>query len=510
MISGSIPTIGAGQCFLPDGREARDCARYGPRHAIPSEFVLNISVVLDWDSRTINIQSVFEETVLRLQISIALLLVADFGLHAVAQTSVRFAQLTDFHLLDAGYNCYGADVAKEYNENLKSATWAVDAINREHDRQALDFVVITGDLGLVNTVLPQKYSPPIAHPTRNACGHNTPETATFGPVSAKDIASAAKVISGILTKLEVKPIYLIPGNNDVPYNSVLKIEDPVNRDLYKAFIEALSTEMPGRIRDLSGMVTARSSAPQDVVRGYWLIGMDSSSFKPTDDELVTAAPTHIPESADPATWPDCLDPYPHGQVDAYREKELQRVVTVTATISGPFLLFTHIPDLQDPYKGRQLSQKNRCLFKSSWFLDFPAQGSWKDILMNPQLVAVFAGHFHSAETSDYGGPFRPATAPELQNIYVAPPLALKNQWNVEAKRGLSVVDVTAHSVKLANIWFPDGYRTESPQTPPLSPPIPNVKCEYLWPLAIAAIGIVVWEVSDHRRKSSTLHQRPRD
>jgi hypothetical protein len=83
---------------------------------------------------------------------------------------------------------------------------------------------------------------------------------------------------------------LVPGNNDVKYNKTLGGEDPEDREAYKAFVDSLSHEVPGRVRDLSGEAKTSWDAPSDVVSGYALIGMDTASFKTTDEEGKRAAP----------------------------------------------------------------------------------------------------------------------------------------------------------------------------------------------------------------------------
>jgi hypothetical protein len=128
-------------------------------------------------------------------------------------------------------------------------------------------------------------------------------------------------------------------------------------------VDSLSHELPGRVRDLSGEAKTSWDAPSDVVRGYALIGMDTAGFKPTDEEGKKAAPytrstggssqkrtqAHRPlaRDEDDSKWPSCVDPDPTSVSSADRRKELERVESLTANTTQPFLLFTHIPDLKD-------------------------------------------------------------------------------------------------------------------------------------------------------------------
>lgn len=392
------------------------------------------------------------------QIVIALSFVVLTG-HLIAQTqpTLRFAQMTDLHLFDSGYSCYGPDVFTERSESLIAIHWAVEQINRENRLRHLDFVVITGDLGLVNLTLPSGYAPPHDRPSRNACNNQTQTGDNFGPVDPITVAKAAEALACLLRDLQVSSIYLIPGNNDVKYNSALRIEDPEDRELYKAFVERLSTAMPGRIRDLTGEATPLSNALPDEVNGYRLIGMDTASFKPSDDEQASACPSLAPGNgslvrcanilrkpaadSDPSSWPECQDPNPTSQLSEDREQELERVRALSEKNSQSFLVFTHIPDLQDPFPARQVNRQGHCRFISSWLLNSAAKKAWSTVLSNKHFVAIFAGHFHSTEEPRYGGPF--AAANKVQaSIYVAPPIALKNQWGVSRpQRGILIVEL---------------------------------------------------------------------
>jgi hypothetical protein len=44
--------------------------------------------------------------------------------------SLRFAQISDVHLFDAGYKCSGLYVQREYEENLNAFRWSIDEVNR--------------------------------------------------------------------------------------------------------------------------------------------------------------------------------------------------------------------------------------------------------------------------------------------------------------------------------------------------------------------------------------------
>jgi len=342
---------------------------------------------------------------------------------------LRFAQITDVHLFDAGYNCYAPDVDIEQDAAINGLKWAVNKINQENQAAALNFVVITGDLGIAN--LGYGRIPPRNPPIGGACSQNPSATKELGPVASESIQQAAINFACILRDLNVRSIYLVPGENDVP-------PDPPGRDSYREFVEALSRALPGRIRDLSRIVDPASDAPWDVVQGYALFEFDNPSFNPSDPDLNKTAPKQSP--AGKRAPPPCTNPETVSTIS-----QLSRTAGFAEKTSHPFLLFTHIPDLRDPHEGHQANDKTG----KDEVCNFPS------ILSNPNFVGVFAGHVHSPDASQYGGPFRavstPAAAPK---IYVAPPISLKNQWSAaNPRRGLLIVEVQNTRVEVKIDWY---------------------------------------------------------
>lgn len=440
--------------------------------------------------------------------------------HGRAEGKLRFAQITDAHLFDAGYNCYAPDVDIEQDTAIKALKWAVERINQENQAAVLDFVVITGDLGISN--LGDDVSPPYDHPSRNACNPSTPKSELFGPVKPEAIHQAAVTLAGILGDLKVSSIYLLPGNNDVPYDAKSGIEDPLHRESYREFVETLSRELPGRVRDLSGNVDPASDAPPDVVQGYSLIGLDTASFKPSDIELKNSLPKPqqtgktAPAAAQPGSDKPpapCQDPDANSAISNARTDQLSRAAKLAAKVSGHFLLFTHIPDLQDPFAGRRVNgatdASKKCSLSSSWMLVPESRKTWTGMISNPKLVGVFAGHFHSADASQYGGPFGAASTQQantIDKIYVAPPVSLKNQWSTpNPRRGLLIIDVQDDRVRNSTIaWYRGINPTECQKKTcvPVVPPAPSIAAwlkDLFASFAVAVLLFVLWDLSLNTR-----------
>jgi hypothetical protein len=115
---------------------------------------------------------------------------------------------------------------------------------------------------------------------------------------------------------------------------------------------------------------------------------------------------------------------------------------------APTLLFTHVPDLKDPFRKQP-----------AWDLDSRVRRQWEGEASRANVLGIFAGHFHDASRSLYGttaGVRGLAVESSVAaKTYVAPPLAIKNQvGRRETARGFLVASVRHDGVsKVAVQWF---------------------------------------------------------
>ena len=163
-----------------------------------------------------------------------------------------------------------------------------------------------------------------------------------------------------------------------------------------------------------------------VERGFNLLGLNSAYFKPGETE-----PLRMESEKSSPT-------------------EMQFVNDNLST-GGPYLLFTHVPDIEDPYlrKKDPAHPEKDADEGSSWKLPRSARANWKNILQNESLLAVFAGHFHDSRREIYPHNFTYATKPldqvAAQKIWIAPPLAAKVQNSRPAEktaRGMVIVTIS--------------------------------------------------------------------
>jgi hypothetical protein len=250
-------------------------------------------------------------------------------------------------------------------------------------------------------------------------------TGDFGLEAVDDasIPAAAQDIAKSLGTLAVRRLFLIPGNND------LKDEKPSDIFRFREFVRALQLDLPDHeVVDLTQTT--------QLINGIRVVGLDSASFK---NDGGKARETN-------------------------KRVQLTEVNRVAAEITPnvPHIIFTHIPDLEDPYRGP--SGKDIHL---GWQVDQAIASKWSSILAAKEVVAVFAGHFHDSRRSvylqDYSWAANRPDSISGKKTWIAPPIAAKAQQSelVQA-RGFSIATVSADgSVSVSPVWLSDA-RTSTP------------------------------------------------
>ncbi len=387
---------------------------------------------------------------------------------------LTFVQWSDPHVFDAGASRRAEGIEEERADNWSALHWAVLQTNRLIllDHRNIDFVVLTGDFGLYNVKMPDLKDKNGKIKDDGKCVRDARE----GPGPTVPFDEAVQLAAQEFRALLVKRVYLVPGNND------LCDEDPRDRYRYAAFVVALQRTIGEQQKErkddlkaaarsvieeqkLNKVMSPRSDLPADppaapeivdltftledllrgqlpddttaaldnilteeerarhqrakplmprpcgnragnfpVIKGYCLLGLDSSYFKAHAD--ARSVTLKIQDAADKASI-IAMD-HLGGQVQP----------------GISYLLFTHIPDIEDPHPGRKSDPG------SSWLLPSNARSKWKAVLNRSELIAVFAGHFHSRTRSIYPHDFSYVKSldPEVaQKFWLAPSLAAKYQ-----------------------------------------------------------------------------------
>jgi hypothetical protein len=223
-------------------------------------------------------------------------------------------------------------------------------------------------------------------------------TGDFG-IEDADPKDAAREVVPFFRALIVKKILLVPGNND------LKDENPGDIGRFQAFVNELVQLLPDHeVTDLTQTT--------ETVNGIRLVGLNSASFKNQNGKLRAAN-------------------------SAAQSVEMRRVETEIQA-GQPTLIFTHIPNLEDPYRGESNETRN------AWSLAPEIQLQWERMINRDEVLGVFAGHFHDARRTvymqDYSWAEKKPTAVEGKKTWVAPPLAVKFQADAKPQaRGLLLV-----------------------------------------------------------------------
>jgi hypothetical protein len=429
-----------------------------------------------------------------------------------AQQDVTFVQISDAHLFDAGKKRtppknatpQGLKIDEEKRRSEKLDTWAawdwaLGYVKHLTAVQQVDFVVFTGDFGLEKvtdqTINNIDY---IDKRSKVAVHHGNQEECWLLTDAVEEIANAFQ-------SLPVERIYVVPGNNDIDK------EDPSDGRFDK-FIAEVNGRLQGK--KVIDLTLPAASAPPPSERGYRIVGLDSSSFKNKSEPTPTPTPTPSPAPTPTLSGCPFVAPKNVPDRDAYQLQELQRVAKL---VKGPTLIFTHIPDMDDPFCVRPGA---KCSSVASWNLSYAARETWNNVVNDSNVRAVFAGHFHDSQKVTYKNPYgwtltqNDKNGEELQKTYVAPPLSPKFQTeNVnEQARGFALATVTATDVVWKPYWLntlPLAGLYQDSALPSRQRPIDFKTIYECWAfrlaiaISVAFLAMLLWKRNKYRQKFSS-------
>jgi hypothetical protein len=339
---------------------------------------------------------------------------------------MTFVQMTDAHIFDDGWKAQGADPFVQAMDDRAALHWAVEQINKiTVDETAVDFVVYTGDFGLQNVVFSDSKCSGVAFKSEPGL-----------PPFSSDIAASELALE--LNRLKVSHFYAVPGNNDIIDESVL---DGVR---FECFISQLRTSLQ-KLASQVDIQVLRSDTAIKFGR-FRLAGLNTASFKNAAknyDQLCQ-------QSSSPVSLPLVLQrgcPLP----------QLNSLKNLVSSESSPLILFTHIPDLVDPYE----KEKDPSRKLSTWDISPNTRRIWEDLASKSQIPGIFAGHFHSNNKTIYGNVGTTAlfvNAGIGEKTWVAPPLAGKNQRDGKPQaRGFLLANINESSgawqVDVKPFWY---------------------------------------------------------
>lgn len=346
--------------------------------------------------------------------SLTALLSAQSG--ASGQQSVTFVQLTDVHMFDEGWKQPVATSFRQAADDRDALSWSIQEINKlVASGTKIDFVAYTGDLGLQNVDL--------------SAGNCTAVRASVEPgLPLFNPTSAINEFADQLNQLTVRIVLFVPGNNDLIQEGV---NDAGRLDCFLTGVRARLETYPDPVRVLN--LGLRNTT---TINGIKFAGINSASFKKLANyDRDCSVVANVAKSA------QLQEACPETQLALLSGLVGPRTMT-------PLVLFTHVPDLKDPFRKA-----------SSWDLKDAVRATWESEACQPNVLAIFAGHFHDSTRAYYGtntGTKGLALAPCVaQKTWLAPPLAMKNQKDSTPQaRGFVLATVSASGTVKADVrWF---------------------------------------------------------
>lgn len=327
-------------------------------------------------------------------------------IYAKPPEGLDFIQITDLHLFDSETDRLSNEAALDWS--LKAIEWY------QNKGVLLRFVVFTGDLGLQCVVGPLDELP------------------VTGCVKTTTLSQAADLLANKLIRLSI-PVYFVPGNNDLVDEKACDIVR------YRNFLRSLRERI--KEKGFSLPVIDLTVAPQET-SGWRVFGLNSASFK------YPAVSHYVKESCPRGYKSENVATSPEQELDLF----VERVTSRTNNIKLPTLIFTHEPEIVDPFR-----------LKVIWDLEQKHLTKWHDLMCGDAIVGVFAGHLHSQNFNLYGTAFTTAgncKDAKSASTWVAPPLASKVQNPLARQaRGLLWVRVgltEPYQVSVTPLWYEEG------------------------------------------------------
>jgi hypothetical protein len=381
-------------------------------------------------------------------------------------SAVWFVQVTDPHLfLDTSKDADAAKkLAREKQEKLDQSAlsdlWK-QLPSLSHVDRPLSFLVVTGDFGIEPCSIADIPLPATSpnKPTAKDC---------LDKVNPDKRKSQITVLADSLGASPVRDIYLVPGNNDIPFETAS--DDGLV--YFNKFIDEVQKKIDDsnknvQLHNLSSCYLANGAASTcyaDIPdTSYRLLSFPSYSFKNREPGYESNTPSQEKQFE---TFRTLLDA-------SRRAGKRVLILTHTPLIDDPYTL------AQDRYAGAtppdaiDKDPKNARSAWSTWNVSKKLADEWEEAVASDSVVAVFAGHLHDSHKEIYHRPYLWSTANDhktgFSKLYMAPPLSVKNQDTSPLQaRGFSLVGLDPDRINYRIYWYygQTGDFTADPSTEP--------------------------------------------
>jgi Calcineurin-like phosphoesterase len=371
--------------------------------------------------------------------------------HPEGDGVVWFVQVTDPHLfLDTSKD---ADAAKKstrekqekLDQSALSDLWK-QIPSLPHADRPLSFLVMTGDFGIEPCSIAD-ISVPVNSP-------DTPRAKDcLEKVNKEKRSSQITVVADLLAGSPVRDIYLIPGNNDIPFETA--------SDDGLAYFNLFIEEVQKRIDD-----SKKNVQLHNLNRCYLGNGAASSCYADIQDTpyRMLGFPSYSFKNREPG--------YESNTSSQEKQFETFRSLLDASRQAGKrVLVLTHIPLIDDPYTLAQdryagvtppaaidKDPKNARSVWSTWNVSKKLADEWQEAVASDSVTAVFAGHVHDSHKEIYQRPYLWSTMNDhktgFSKLYMAPPLSVKNQdGSLIQARGFSLVGLDSDRIKYRIYWY---------------------------------------------------------
>ncbi len=352
------------------------------------------------------------------------------------------------------------------------------------------FLVITGDFGIDPGWT--KREPPRVSATKPA-GTAMPKAEDPVEKLKHDRAGQVKKVADLLRSLQSSPVrdvYVVPGNNDI------RDEQPADEALADTirFFQDVQTELAGSdvtLHDLSTCYHPTTPSPAgcyaDVAgMAVRLVGFPSYSFKNSTIPKARADEKLKTEKKETAEEKKKTPEDVFKDNTPLQERHMATFAALLADAHArgkKVLVLSHIPELDDPYRQAQgrfanvrppLTGNPKRPEWSSWNVSPAVSQKWKEIVESPTVLGVLAGHFHDSHREIYHQPYpwsEPSPQrPDPRKLFLAPPLAMKNQdaSPIQA-RGFALFTLTGSGLRQQFYWYDAKTTRFEPDTGPGRP-----------------------------------------
>lgn len=356
---------------------------------------------------------------------LALLLIFLFLTWTSALAQIRFAQITDLHIYDGRKESPEGLMGDDENDTKKVLLKCIQKINELHRKSSLQFVAVTGDLGLENILKGVLLD---SHPSTQISEEDKKKL-------DQALRTKAKQLAGVLKHSEVSRWLFVPGNND------LLDENPKSIVHYHQFISILKSELAQKQIEVIDLCPTDENGDSKSyayrIKNYTFVGFNNATFKNQNDA---------------------------SRLTDGQAKYVEDVMSVLTNADSNVYLFFHEPGVDDPYLASTKPDNNLLrtirgrldnrtivghdYVYSAWFVTPGVRRAWSRLVNDERVKGLFAGHLHDWKEETYlnlrwmrSFAYPPA---ELLKLHICPPLSKKLQDEKQTQgqaRGFQIVSI---------------------------------------------------------------------